>query len=158
MQITTKYNVGNMNVFPIKQQQKPTTSPACEVCNGERFGSIEVDVPKYGKVQINCPVKREDDNNHRPIIIEVNTDWVVLPPETIIQLSVTWEENNDRDHKPFQRNGVTYALTPDRLNSHKVWQEDDLFSSETDAQAACDMRNEQRHLTALTTTPVEESV
>ena len=153
MHITSKYDVGNMNVFPIKQQQKPITTPACEVCNGEGFGSIEVDVPKYGKVQIHCPVKRDDNNNHRPIVIEVNTDWVVLPPETIIKMTVAWEETSDRDHNPFQRNGVTYALTPDRLNSHKVWQEDNLFSSEMDAQAACDARNKQRAKDCVTVEP-----
>ena len=146
MQIKSKYDVGNINMFPIKQQQKPITSPACVVCNGEGFGSIEIDVPKYGKVQINCPVKRGDNNNHRPIIVEVNTDWVVLPPETIIHLSMVWEESRDRDFEPFSRNGVTYGLTPDKENSRRIWQEENLFSSKEDAQAVCDARNEQRRL------------
>ena len=143
MQISSKYNTGNVNVFPIKQQQKPITSPACEVCNGEGFGTVEVEVPKFGNIKINCPAKRRDNNNHRPIIIEVNTDWIVLPPQTIIHLSMSWEDSIDRDYDPFSRNGITYGLTPDKENSRRIWQEADLFSSEEDAQKACDARNKQ---------------
>ena len=153
MHVTSKYDVGNVNVFPIKQQQKPITSPACEVCNGEGFGTVEVEVPRFGKVQMRCPVKREDNNNHRPIIVEVNTDWVVLPSQTIIHLDISWEESTDRDFEPFHRNGVTYSLTPDKENSRRIWQENDLFSSETDAQAACDTRNKQRAKDCVTEEP-----
>ena len=148
MQITTRFDIGQ-RVYPIRQQQKPVTTPACEVCNGENFSQITVDVPKYGELLINCPNKRGDSNNHRPIVVDVNTDWVVLDVEEVIKLTMRYEDATYKagpNWKPFHPNNTTYALSPDKVNSHQVWQEDDLFASSEQAQAACDRRNEEAEL------------
>lgn len=142
MIFTTNFDV-RQTVYPIKQQSKVTTTPACEVCNGENFGGVEIDVPKFGKLLINCPEKRADHNNHGPITVDVNTDWVVLSPERIIKVTARWERADDPNFKPFWDNGVRYALTPNSLHSHRVWKQEDLFASAEEAEANCKRRNEE---------------
>lgn len=143
MLFNTRFDL-NQLVYGIVQQSKAVTTPRCEVCDGTQ--RVKVFIVGHGDAEYSCPATRPDRNNHSPIVVDVNTDWVVNAPERVIKLRVQHEEvwyQDAEKFKPFHKNGVNYALTPDHYNSHKVWQEENLFDSIEQAQAACDSRNKE---------------
>lgn len=140
MQFSTRFNLNEV-VYGITQQSRPDTTPACEVCEGS--GYVKVFIIKHGDAEYPCPNKRGDGNNHRPIVVTVKTLWEVEKPQHVIKVRVQHEEALAPEFKPFHKNSVDYALHPDKYNSHKVWQEDNLFSTEEHAQAVCDTRNKE---------------
>lgn len=145
MIIESKFRVGAHGVYAIRLGKKATTTPACDVCEGTQ--RVQVEVEGFGEADYACPVPRGDRNNHRPIVVQVNDVWEIeRSAEVVIKVRMAYEEvwGKDADKfKPFHSNGTSYALTPDSYNSHRVWQESDLFSSPGDAQAACDSRNKE---------------
>lgn len=145
MQITTKFDVGQ-TVTSIKREMKTINAPACPVCHGLDFGLVTVDLPNFGKAKFNCPNKRPQ--GHGEYAEEVFSKWVIDRADVPIIKGMIRYEYGDKvlgqhpNWKPFAENRVTYALVPDTLNSHRVYDEDNLFATVAEAQAACDERNE----------------